>query len=163
MSIHFLYVYYYVYYHVYCLFCSEIADFQLLTSCLRTPWVKNVWSMLSIPFLHVYDYFLSYFEKSILTFFQLQIPSAAALKLLTSSSSTPWVMNAWNRLSMFIYVYCLFCFEKSRFSLLQLQIPSAAALKLLTSCSSTPWFINEQNMMSILFLYVYVCLLPILL
>ena len=54
--------------------------------------------------------FIAYSDLKIADFHNfLQILSAAALKLLTSSSSTPWVMNAWNRiLILIIYVHiCL--------------------------------------------------------
>ena len=57
--------------------------------------------------------------------FLLQIPATASTKQLTSCSSTPWVMNAWDMMSIhflyvyyyyvYYYVYCLFCFEIADF------------------------------------------------
>ena len=41
-------------------------------------------------------------KKKRFSLFQLQIPYADALKLLTSYSSTPWVMNAWNIMSVLL-------------------------------------------------------------
>ena len=38
-------------------------------------------------------------------FCYLQIPFAAALKLLTSCSSTPWVMTAWNMSIPLLYLF----------------------------------------------------------
>ena len=45
-------------------------------------------------------------KKKRFSLFQLQIPYAAALKLLTSCFSTPWVMTAWNMMSiLLLHVY----------------------------------------------------------
>ena len=54
----------------------------------------------------MYDNCLFYIKKKRFSLFQLQIPYAAALKLLTSCFSTPWVMTAWNMMSiLLLHVY----------------------------------------------------------
>ena len=65
--------------------------------------------------------------------YDINLNTVWSLKLLTSSSSTPWVINACNRISiMFLYVYiCLspILLQIKQISNIFLQIPSAAALK----------------------------------
>ena len=65
----------------------------------------------------MYDNCLFYIKKKRFSLFQLQIPYAAALKLLTSCSSTSWVINAWNLTSLLllhVYVH-LFSIKKTDF------------------------------------------------
>ena len=113
----------YFYIHVYCLFCfrkkcrfsfSSSYHLQLHWSCWRAVpghlglWLHQRWCQYHFC-MCMYDNCLFYSEKKRISLFLLQILSAAALKLLTNCSSAPWVMNAWNLISiLLLYVYiCL--------------------------------------------------------
>ena len=115
--------YFYLYIHVHCLFYSEKKKqfsfsfwyhLQLHWSCWRAVpghlglWLHQRWCQYHFC-MCMYDNCLFYSEKKRISLFLLQILSAAALKLLTNCSSAPWVMNAWNLISiLLLYVYiCL--------------------------------------------------------
>ena len=74
---------------------------QLHWSCWRAVpahlglWMNRSWWQYYF-YMCMYVYCLFYFEKNIFSLLLLQIPSAAALKLLTSCSSTSCVVDACN-------------------------------------------------------------------
>ena len=128
--------FFYMCIYVNSLFCFKNSRFslffcryhlQLHWSCWRAVpghhglWLHGKWWQYHCC-MCIYDNCLFYFKKKRFSLFQLQIPYAAALKLLTSCSSTPWVMTAWNMMSiLLLHVYiCLLpiLLKKNRFSLL---------------------------------------------
>ena len=90
---------------------SSRYHLQLHWSCWRAVpvhlglWPHGTWCQYHCC-MCMYDYCLFHLEKRRFSLFQLQILSAAALKLLTSCSSTPWVMNAW--ILMSILLLCVY-------------------------------------------------------
>ena len=104
--------------YVYSLFCLKNNKFiifcryhlQLHWRCWRAVpghlWWWLHWTCQYHCCMWTYKNGLFYFEQRGFLLFQLHIPSADTLKLLTSSSSTPLVMSALNMMSIpLLYVY----------------------------------------------------------